>query len=198
MLKIFKKVATVLFVAMIVTVGLDAPIAKAAGVNVTIHVQDGAKWGSMNVYNWGDAGETAGVWPGAAMEAESDGWYTYTFTTEVDLNLVFSAADGSAQSNNIDGVSNSNDEYWIVIGGEGEENDLGVKGAQAVLYEEPEEGWPVVASKAETTETVKDTEVVKDNTPATGDTSLIIPVAIVGFGAIIVIMASFKKKNIQR
>lgn len=186
-----KKIATVLFASMIVTVGLNASVAKAAGDSVIIHVKDEANWGAMNVYNWGDAGETAGVWPGAAMEEEGDDWYTYTFTTEVDLNLVFSTANGSPQSNNIDGLSKSIGECWIVVGGEGEENDLGVKGASAVLYEEPEDGWPVAA-------TAKVQEAAQDDTPATGDASPVVPVTIAGLLAFVIIIITFiKKKNIK-
>ena len=190
MFKMLKKATSMLLVAMLLTLGINSSVAQAAGETVTIHVKDNAGWGSMNVYNWGDAGETAGVWPGTAMKAEGDNWYTHTFTTEVDLNLVFSAANGSPQSNNVDGVSKSIGECWIVVGGEGGENDMGVKGASAVLYEEPEEGWPVVQTVAES---------VKDETPATGNTSPILSIAILGLGALVVTVATYsKKKNIVK
>lgn len=194
MFKSLKRAATILLAAMVLTVGLSGTVVKAAGDTIVIHVKNNAGWNSVNVYNWGDAGETAGVWPGTAMKEEGDGWYTHTLPAEADLNLVFSAANGTPQSNNVDGVSKSIGECWIVVGGEGEENDLGVKGAQAVLYEEPEEGWPVAAS-SEAAETVK----VKDETPATGDVSSIVPVAIAGLGALGVMVATFKKKkDVQR
>ncbi|GAA4655058.1 hypothetical protein GCM10023142_21960 [Anaerocolumna aminovalerica] len=188
MLKRFKKAATILLAAMVLMVGLRGTTVKAAGDTVVIHVKNNAGWDSMNVYNWGDAGETAGVWPGTAMKEEGDGWYTHTLPAEADLNLVFSTANGTPQSNNVDGVSKSIGECWIVVGGEGEENDLGVKGAQAVLYEKPEEGWPVAAAG-------EAAEAVKDETPATGDVSSIMPVAMAGLGALGVMVATFRKKK---
>jgi len=192
MLKSFKKAATILLAATVLMAGLSGTVVKAAGDTVVIHVKNNAGWDSMNVYNWGDAGETAGVWPGTAMKEEGDGWYTHTLPAEADLNLVFSTANGTPQSNNVDGVSKAIGECWIVVGGEGEENDLGVKGAQAVLYEKPEEGWSVAAAG-------EAAEAVKDETPATGDVSSIMPVAIAGLGALGVMVATFrKKKDIQR
>jgi len=189
MFKSFKKAATILLAAVIVTVSLKATVVKAAGDTVVIHVKNNAEWDTVNVYNWGDAGETAGVWPGTAMKEEGDGWYTHTLPAEADLNLVFSAANGTPQSNNVDGVSKSIGECWIVVGGEGEENDLGVKGTQAVLYEKPEDGWPVAGAADVSAETSK------DETPATGDVSPIIPVAIAGLGALGVVIATFRKKR---
>jgi LPXTG-motif cell wall-anchored protein len=105
----------------------------------------------MNVYNWGDAGETAGVWPGTAMTAEADGWYTYTIETEVPLNLVFSATGGSPQSSNVNDVAVDAGEIWVTIGaGEGA-NDMGAATNEAVLNLEPQEGWPSAAAAVEDT-----------------------------------------------
>ncbi|HWT77056.1 MAG TPA: starch-binding protein [Mobilitalea sp.] len=156
MRKFMKKALTVLMAAVL-CVGVYAPVAKADASSVIIHAKDGQAWGSLNVYNWGDNGETAGVWPGTAMTAEADGWYTYTIDTEVPLNLVFSAEGGSPQSSNIDAVAADAGEIWVVIGGEGAANDLGASTNEAKLYLEPQDGWPVADA----------VEAAADNTAAT-------------------------------
>ena len=115
MKRFMKKAAAVLMVAVVLA-GVYAPEARAATSSVIVHAKDGEEWGKMSIYNFGDAGETAGVWPGTEMTAEADGWYTYTIETEVPLNLVFSAA-GSPQSSNIEGLAADAGEVWVVIGG---------------------------------------------------------------------------------
>lgn len=174
MKKLMKKALTVLMVALL-CVGFYSPAAKAESNKVIVHAKDGNEWGSLNVYNWGDNGETAGVWPGTAMTSEADGWYTYTFETEVPLNLVFSAQGGSPQSSNIEGVAVDAGEIWVVIGGESGANDLGASTNEAVLYLEAEEGWPTTAAgDTATTDTAAttDTEAATDtatDVPKTGE-----------------------------
>lgn len=166
MKKFLKKAAVVLMSAVLLT-GVYAPVASAEASSVVIHAKDGQEWGNMNVYNWGDAGETAGAWPGAVMTAEADGWYTYTLDTEVPLNLVFSAAAGSPQSGDVRDIPADAGEIWVVIGGEDGANDMGVAAAEATLYTEPEDGWPVAAAAA--TEEAATTDVPKtgENTALT-------------------------------
>lgn len=195
MKSMLKKVTAMLIAVMLVVAGSTPLVADAAGSTVVIHVKDDAEWGSMNVYNWGDAGETAGVWPGTAMESEGDGWYTHTFTTDVSLNLVFSAEGGSPQSTNIEGLAKETGECWITVGGgEEEENEFAVSGQVAVLYTEAEEGWPSTSADAEVEDiAVEDTAV--DETPATGETSPIMPIALLGCGALVVVFAILNKKQ---
>jgi len=175
-MKNLKKVLAVVM-AVLVCTGVYAPVASAEAQSVIIHVQDGEGWGKVNVYNWGDAGETAGVWPGTEMTAEVDNWFTYTIETEVDLNLVFSM-NGTPQSGNVDPIAPDAGEVWIVIGGEGEKNELsGGATAGVTLYTEAQEGFPVAAADAAddvaaTTEATA--EVAEDTTadvPKTGETA---------------------------
>lgn len=165
-----KKVMAVLAVALICA-GFYAPVVSAETSTIVIHAKDGQEWGSLNVYNWGDNGETAGVWPGAAMTADADGWYTYTFETEVPLNLVFSAPGGAPQSSNIEGLAVDAKEVWVVIGGAGEANDMGKDTNEAVLYTTAEEGWPTVAVAEEVVEEVVAEEAVTEavDVPKTGE-----------------------------
>lgn len=197
MKNLFKKVATVLMVAVVLA-GVYAPVAKAETTKVIVHTKDGESWGSMNVYNWGDNGETAGVWPGTAMTVESDGWYTYTFETEVDLNLVFTAQPGTPQSSNVDGVSKDAGEIWVVVGGEAGANDLGATTSQAVLFTEAEEGWPTATSLVVVEEpTVEETASVEEAAvPKTGENSPALAITLIGlaaFSATLVVV--FKKKE---
>lgn len=184
MKKVWKKVFVFALALIAVTAGSGLK-AQAAGSQVTIHVKDGAEWGSMNVYNWGDAGETAGVWPGTAMEEEGDGWYTYTFETDVNLNLVFSAKAGTPQSGNVEDLSKDGKEYWIVVGGEAEENDMGVSGTAAVLYTEPEEGWPVLAASEDSGSSNTSAGSEAAAVPKTGETVNYIPFLLLAGTAVV-------------
>jgi hypothetical protein len=190
-MKRFMKKAAAVLMAAVVMAGVYTPVASAESNKVIIHAKDGGSWGSVNVYNWGDAGETAGVWPGTAMTAEEDGWYTYTIETEVNLNLVFSAAGGAPQSSNIDGVAMDAGEIWVVIGGEGEANDLGAATAQAVLYTEAEEGWPSTAAE----ETVAAAETADTEIPKTGENAPILAVVLLGLAALSANMVVVMKKK---
>lgn len=196
MKKSMKKALAVLMVALL-CVGVYAPVASAATQPVIIHVQDGEGWGKMNVYNWGDGGETAGVWPGAEMAADTvDGWYTYTIDTEVDLNLVLSAA-GTPQSNNVDPIKPDAGEVWIVIGGEGEANELsGGATAATTLYLEAQEGFPTTAVAEETADAaVAETTEAAADVPKTGESvTLLVTLSALAIASAIG-AASLKKKT---
>ena len=197
MKRFMKKAAAVLMVAVVLA-GVYAPVASAATSSVIVHVKDGEEWGKMTVYNWGDAGETAGVWPGTEMTAEAESWYSYTFETEVPLNLVFSAA-GTPQSTNIEGLAADVREVWVVIGGTGDANDMGAVTNQAVLFTEAEEVWPstaaVVAEEVEVAaEAVDETAV-----PTTGVNSPFLAVSLLGIAALsAIVVVVLKKKELKQ
>ena len=44
-------------------------------------------WGEYAVYAWGDA-EVYGGWPGLQLEANADGWYSFTVPTNRPINLI--------------------------------------------------------------------------------------------------------------
>lgn len=63
----------------------------------TVHVKVPASWTNVRIHHW-DA-EPNGVladttWPGDAMTAECDGWYSYTFTGITGTNVVFNNGSG--------------------------------------------------------------------------------------------------------
>lgn len=193
MKKMLKKVATILLAVMLVTVVVPANADAAS--KVIVHVQDGAEWGNVNIYNWGDAGETVGVWPGTPMEADSvDGWFTYTVDTkDVKLNLVFNNG-AKLQSGDVKDIDPSTGECWIVIGGKAEENDMGAAATTATLYTEAEEGWPVAAAAVEATAEETTEAATTDAEPATGDTTPVLVVSIAALTSIVVFVASKKRK----
>lgn len=195
MKKFMRKAMAVFMVALLVS-AVNAPAARAATNSVIIHVQDGQSWGSMNVYNWGDAGETAGVWPGTAMTAEADGWYTYTLETEVALNLVFSAAGGSPQSGNVNDIAADAGEIWIVIGGAGEANDMGAATNEATLYLEPQDGWPAAAAADTSSSDATATDTAATAVPKTGE-STVLAVTFIALAALSGLAAVVLKKKEQ-
>lgn len=192
-MKGFMKKAVSVLLAALLLIGVNASVASAEASPVIIHAKDGENWGVVNVYNWGDGGETAGVWPGTAMTAEEDGWYTFTIETEVDLNLVFNATGGSPQSANVDPIAPDAGEVWVVIGGEGEANPLSGGGTAAVtLYLEAEEGFPLAAAEEPAAEAVAEAEV-----PKTGE-SIALILIFIGLAALSAVAYVALKKKEQR
>jgi LPXTG-motif cell wall-anchored protein len=196
-MKRFLKKAAVIFLTAVLMAGVYAPVASAATSKVIIHVQDGQAWGSMNVYNYGDDGEIAGVWPGTEMTAEADGWYTYTLEATSALNLVFSAKGGAPQSSDVKEIPVDSGEIWVVIGGAGEANDMGAATNEAVLYTEPEEGWPAAAA-AETATEDTSADTTTTEVPKTGENTAL-AVTFLGLAALsataVVVMKKKERVN---
>lgn len=203
-------------IAAIVLIGVYSPKAYAAS-KVVVHAKDGASWGTVNIFNWGDAGEILGAWPGTEMKAESDGWYTYTVDTDHDLNLVFSAKGGSPQTNDLDVISKDAGEVWVVIGGNAGENAKGISSTKVELFTKPEAGWPTVVATKETvtkddetkntvTEksttnntqdktTVEATATYTDTEPNTGENVGPIVISIIGLAVSASLLVVFKKNK---
>lgn len=169
MKKFWKKIAVLLAVTVVLA-SVDTSEAYAAS-ELVIHAKDGANWGTVNIYNWGDAGEIAGAWPGTEMTEEGDGWYTYTLETDYNLNLVFSAEGGAPQTIDVNDVNKDGGEVWVVIGGDSTENPKGISAVEAVLYTTPEDGWPTIAAEENATaDTSADTSsTTVTDTPKTGE-----------------------------
>jgi LPXTG-motif cell wall-anchored protein len=195
-MKKFLKKAAAVFMAAMVLATVYTPVASAETQKVTVHVKDGASWGSMNAYIWSDAGELAGVWPGSAMTEEGDGWYTASFDTEVALNFVFCASSGAPQSSNIEGVAADAGEIWVVIGGESDANDLGAATVKAELFTEAEEGWPGAAAATE--EVAEETTETTADMPKTGENTPVMAVVLLALAAVSATMVVVMKKKEQR
>jgi len=205
MKKMLKRVTAVLLVAMFFVAGVPAIQAKAAGNEVVINVKDEAGWGSMLIYNWGDNGETAGVWPGTEMTSLGNDWYTFTITTECDLHIVLCSAGGAEKTSDIDAISKDAGEIWAVVKTAAAAKDTmgGSSGAEATIYTVAEEGWPtsaVAATEVATTEvaaTDATTVATTDATPKTGDTAPIIPIVVVGLGSLFAAVVLTRKKELS-
>jgi len=64
---------------------------------ITIKFQKPSEWSKVYLYAWtSTTPDLLGAWPGTEIQADADGWYSYTFTDDItDVNLVFSNGSGS-------------------------------------------------------------------------------------------------------
>jgi len=62
---------------------------EESGMTVYFQKPDSFQSNEVNLYHWGND-EPEVSWPGPAMEEESDGWYSYTFSQSTSSNLIFS------------------------------------------------------------------------------------------------------------
>jgi hypothetical protein len=80
-----------------------AAITVNAATNFTVYFYPPTGWGTgIKIYWWSalPSGVLAdGTWPGVAMTAAGNGWYSYTFTNISSTNLIFN--DGSNQTANL-------------------------------------------------------------------------------------------------
>ncbi|MDO9154801.1 MAG: alpha-amylase family glycosyl hydrolase [Paludibacter sp.] len=74
------------------------PIISTGGIKVRFQKPD--EWTSVGFYAWSSAlGSILGSWPGIAITADSDGWYSYTFDNSItSVNMVFNNETGNSQS----------------------------------------------------------------------------------------------------
>ncbi|BBF43207.1 hypothetical protein lbkm_1894 [Lachnospiraceae bacterium KM106-2] len=130
--KIFQYVSVVAFVFMLgIGVMLASNTVSAASKrSVTVHVKNSIGWKKICIYNYDGDGEIAGSWPGTAMKKDKNnkGWYTYTFKTSSELNIVFnSGTKKGPQTNDIKHVKNNKKDVWVQISrGSKDKNDMGV------------------------------------------------------------------------
>ena len=73
---------------------------------ITVKFQKPAAWTSVYFYAWtGTSTAQLGAWPGTAISAGSDGWYSYTFNGTIpSVNMVFNNGSGS-QSVDVTGIT---------------------------------------------------------------------------------------------
>lgn len=77
---------------------------------ITVSFQKPSDWGTSGVYLYAWTGTStaiAGAWPGTAMTDNGNSWYSYTFASSVsNVNVIFSK-NGSPQTVDITGVTQS-------------------------------------------------------------------------------------------
>ncbi len=77
--------------------------------SITVSFKKPESWGTTPVYlwAWNGSGNLFGSWPGIAMTAKADNWYSYTFDKSItSVNVIFSK-NGSPQSVDIMGLTTS-------------------------------------------------------------------------------------------
>lgn len=72
---------------------------------ITVRWKNDLSWSKMNLYSWIPGTTTAltGSWPGTALTADSEGWYSYTFENRPAVNVIFN--NGTAQTIDITNVT---------------------------------------------------------------------------------------------
>ena len=90
------------------------PTAAPQNAEFAVHAFVPKSWGVPSIWAWSSAEGTDvyDMWPGAAMTATADGWYTLSLPSWVD-NLLVNGADGSVQTADIPVEAK---ELWIVVG----------------------------------------------------------------------------------
>ena len=106
---------------------------------INIHYYNYKEWSKVNAYSWtAPSGEVAGKWPGTAMTAEGDGWYTISLQvdeTKVD-NLMIIFNDGNAQTTEIE-CNSEIDQYYFGLNSEVYDSKEAVSEKIAELEQEP-------------------------------------------------------------
>lgn len=80
---------------------------KTTLVPITVRWKNDLNWTKMNLYSWVPGTSTAltGSWPGTTLTADSEGWYSYTYSDRAAVNLIFN--NGSAQTVDITNITES-------------------------------------------------------------------------------------------
>jgi glycosidase len=81
------------------------PVVKG---KMILHLNTG--WSNPTIYYWkvNGAGEAVYSWPGTAMKAEANGWYTYTIENATSASLIFSD-NGNSQTEDL---NQKEGEWW--------------------------------------------------------------------------------------
>ena len=164
-MKKFKKVAS--FVAAF-TMALAVVMPTVAKADVTINATKPADWKTLNVHAWDYESGDITTWPGIALTQNGD---KYTITIEADdtakLGVILN--DGSYQTTNIDGLTDTNGQgtgleagtYDVTIGTT--KNDMG------------HYNWTLTktgaTSSASTTTVAEATNAPAASSPSTADTT---------------------------
>lgn len=80
----------------------------------TVHFKNNEGWSNVNVYIWHTVDDTTTTyteaWPGSAMTAGEDGWYSFEFESDVaeGMGLIFN--DGTNQTGDL--IFNSDKIWW--------------------------------------------------------------------------------------
>ncbi len=106
-----KKLIAVIIAAMLLAVlPMSAAAAEADAGTFTLHAYVPDGWNDPCFYGWG--GSLSMTWPGEAMTAEGDGWYTFEVAADAE-GLIVNANGGTVQTPDIKSFEAK--EMWVVV-----------------------------------------------------------------------------------
>lgn len=82
--------------------------------NFTVHFKPPTTWTAPKIYYWNatPTGNLANAtWPGIAMTADCDGWYSYTFSGITAANIIFNNGSGGTGNQTADLTANGDSWY---------------------------------------------------------------------------------------
>lgn len=166
-MKKFKKVAS--FVAAF-TMALAVVMPTVAKADVTINATKPADWQGMNIHAWGVNGDIT-TWPGIALTQNGDK-YTITIEAEDTDKVSVILNDGTSQTTNIDGLTDTNGQgegleagtYDVTIGTT--KNNMG-----HFNWTLTKTGATSSASTTDTTTVAEATNAPAASSPSTADTT---------------------------
>lgn len=148
----FKKLVSVVAAAVVALVFSAYLPAKAAS-GVTVYFQNSANWSAVYCYTWYGSGAVGTAWPGQQMTSVGNGWYSFTYTGDKPLNVVFN--DNGKPTPNQTADQNPKDlpltqsAYWFTLAGTSAQNAGGIGGGtNLTVHNTPESGWPGAAASS--------------------------------------------------
>lgn len=152
MKKVIKKLAAVIFTALLAIASIPGTSVEAADT-FTVYTDVPDAWGNPSIWAWNDIGNVfTSLWPGELMNAEENGWYSYEIPVSATHIIINDSLEsGATQTENL--VIEPVD-MWIIVS-----TDKSVE----ILYEAPE-GAPGSA-ETESSEDAQTTEIpTEENT----------------------------------
>lgn len=79
---------------------------------ITVHYQNYNNWNNVNLY-WYNSSQKGTAWPGNAMSADGDGWYTYKIFGVEQAKVLFNNGSGTqTPGQNQEGVTISGEKWY--------------------------------------------------------------------------------------
>ena len=90
-----------LLLAVAASVGITS-----AAITVRLDSRSCTEWSKVYIWAWTNSGNIFNRWPGQAVSKDAEGWYTYTFASNISsVNIIWS--DGNNQTTDITGITAS-------------------------------------------------------------------------------------------
>ena len=90
-----------LLLAVAASIGITS-----AAITVRLDSRSCTEWSKVYIWAWTNSGNIFTTWPGQAVSKDAEGWYTYTFASNISsVNIIWS--DGKNQTTDITGITAS-------------------------------------------------------------------------------------------